>query len=152
MKIDNAAKEDVMAMVELGAHMLGESDHYRDFSIDGNKIFNLLNMLIDDENGIVIVARDDAGEVVGGFVGGVAEMWFSSESKAMYDYALFIRPDKRAGRLAIRLIAEAFKQAKEKGAVEALLTNSTGVQPERVEKLYQYMEMTRVGGMYFKLL
>lgn len=152
MKIENAKPDDVLALVELGALMFTESEHYRQFSIDGTKVFNLLNYLIEDPSGIVIVAREADGRAVGGFVGGVAEMWFSSETKVMYDNALFIHPAHRKGRLAMRLIQEAFAQARAKGAAEAILSNSTGFESGRVEKLFGFIGMTRQGGVYSKLL
>lgn len=148
MKITNAVHEDLITLVQLGAQMSHESPHYRQWPVNGEKIHTLISYLIDHEDGIVIVARDDAtGDVIGGFVGGVEPMWCNDE-KAMYDFALFISAPHRGGTLAISLMDEAFSQAKQKGAVTALLSNSTGVASERVERLYQHMGMNRLGGLY----
>jgi GNAT superfamily N-acetyltransferase len=148
MNITNAVHGDLLTLVELGAHMSQESPHYRQWPVNGEKIHNLIGWLIDSDDGIVIVARDEqTDDVIGGFVGGVEKMWCNDE-KAMYDFALFIAPSHRGGSLAVRLMKEAFSQAKQKGAVTALLSNSTGVASDRVERLFQHMGMNRLGGLY----
>lgn len=151
MSIENATQEDVIALTEVGALMWAESPHYSLFDYDRNQVAGLLSFLIDDDTGIVLVVRSE-GQVVGGFVGAVSKFWFSKDSKVMSDDALFIRPGFRGGFAVVRLLEEAFRQAKEKGAVEVQLANATGVFSNQVERLYQRIGMTRIGGYYYKLL
>jgi len=151
MNVRDATHADILPIVRLAAVMFEESEHYRQFTLDGGRVFAQLQALIDSDDGIVLVA-EEGENIVGGFIGGIALMWFSSESKSMYDNGLFILPGHRGGGTAIKLITEAFKQAKDKGAIEAQLTNTTGVASDRVEQLYQHMGMTRVGGQYYKIL
>lgn len=148
MQLTNATQEDVQKIVELGVLMFQESPHYRRFDIDGGKIFDLVTYLIDNDDGIVILCKDDTGEIVGGFMGSVGEMWFG-HARVLCDNALFIHPAHRGGMTAANLLREAFKQAKEIGAVEAQITNTTGVYSAQVERLYQYVGMTHIGGYYY---
>ncbi|MFL9669782.1 GNAT family N-acetyltransferase [Variovorax sp. AB1(2024)] len=149
MKIENATIEDVLPLVKLAVVMFNESPNYGRYNdFDGGKVFDIVTSLVTSENGIVIVCRDDSGEIVGGFVGGVDVMWFCRETKVMYDNALFIHPAHRGGMTAVNLLKEAFRQAKEKGASQAQVTNTTGVFSKHVERLYQYVGMEHVGGFY----
>lgn len=150
MKIENATTEDVIPMVKLAALMFKESPNYGRYTdFDAGKVYDTLTYLIEShEEGVVIVCRTDEGEIVGGFVGHVPVMWMLSTTRVLADLALFIRPSHRGGMTAVNLLKEAFRQAKEKGAAQAQITNTTGVYSEHVERLYQYVGMERVGGFY----
>mgnify|MGYP000918724954 CR=1 FL=1 len=133
--IRNATHEDVNRMVELGALMHAESK-FRAYSFDPWKLAATIGALIDGEDGIAIVAEED-GEIVGGFIGFLSEHYFGRD-KASYDLALFLQPEHRVGTLAMRLIRAYIKVAKEKGASEVVIANSTGVAKERVARLFEH--------------
>lgn len=145
-----ATPDDVQAMAICAMHMFYESPHYKQFSIDAKKVYDMMQWLVCNDDGIALVVEKD-GEIVGGFLGQVATHWFGNH-RAACDYGLFIDKDHRGGRTAIDLIHAANEIAKQKGAHEMIITNTTGVQGDRVEKLYQYTGFTRLGGSYYKLL
>lgn len=150
MKIENATIEDVPTLVGLAKVMAIESPNYSRFDFDSDKVFDSLCGLIENADGIVLVARTDEGELVGVFVGGITVMWFCTTTKVMTDFGFFLHPKHRGGGTAASLLQEAFRQGKEKGAAQAQITNTTGVYSEHVERLYQHVGMERIGG-YYKL-
>lgn len=147
MKIEEANQHDVLRLIELAGWMYEESPRHRKTEMDAERVYNFLSYLIGSPTGIVMVARDDEHGIVGGFVGGVEQQWYSVDSY-LYELTFFIHPDFRKGRLAIKLMRAAFAKGKELGAVECVMANSTNVQSERVEALYQYVGMTRIGGVH----
>lgn len=150
MIIRKATPQDVEQMAICAMHMFYESPHYRQFSIDAEKVYQMMLWLVSSDDGIALVVEKDS-QIVGGFLGQVAQHWFGHH-KAACDFGLFLDKDHRGGRTAIDLIHAANEMAKQKGAHEMIITNTTGVQGDRVEKLYQYTGFTRLGGSYYKLL
>ena len=150
MKLDFATPEDLVKLTTIGVTMFMESPHYSRFTYDPGKVFDILSLCVGTEKGVAVVLRDDNGEVVGGLIGVVEEHWFG-HSKMAYDIAFFILPEYRHGRWGIKLIQAFVESAKEKGADEVQLTNTSGVMSERVEKLIEYCDFTRVGGMFYKV-
>lgn len=141
----NATREDIPAMLALGELMHKESI-YAGYEYNKEKVSNLISWLIDSPKGIVFVSEQD-GVIQGGFMGSIDEHWFGTEPVAN-DYALFLAPEHRKGRLAVRLISEYIQQAKAKGAVQIMLANSTGVQIEGVARLYEAMGFEKRGYVY----
>lgn len=150
MVIRPATENDVGDMGACAMRMFYESPHYRQFSIDAQKVVNMLCWLIDSEDGIAIVAEHD-GKIVGGFIGSIATHWFGNH-RAASDMALFVDKDHRRGRLAINIVNAAIQEAATKGADELIIANTTGVESDRVEKLFQHVGFERLGGIYYKAL
>ena len=96
-----ANKSDIPAMVELGA-MHVASCSYKDFAYDRAKTAKALSDLM-DKHGFAVVAEQD-GKIVGGMVGDVVEMWFST-TRLGIEHIIFIHPKYRGPRMAVRLIA-----------------------------------------------
>ncbi len=143
-------EEDITAMLDLGIVMHRESG-YRDYPLSIDKLHSVLLYAITSPDGLCITAVSETGEVVGGFIGGFNEHWFG-HTRVAYDLALFLHPDHRGGSAGVRLLKKAFEVAKERGAVDMIVSNSTGYETERVEKLYEFVGMTRLGGVYQKRL
>lgn len=143
--IRNATVEDINTCLELATEMHQES-RFSKFSLNLNKLSLFMDYLIKDDSGIVLVAiKDD--EIVGGFMGLTVEHWFGN-SLASYDTALFVKKSERGGSLGYLLIKEYIRIAKEMGVEEICIGNSTGVDFEKVEKLYMTCGFSRVGGTF----
>lgn len=127
-----ARESDVQRMVELGARMHAESK-FRAYSFDPSKLAGTIRELL--ASGIALVAEVD-GLVVGGFLGHLVPHYFGHDLAA-YDLALFLAPEHRAGTVAMRLIKAYIAEAKKKGAAEVAIANSTGVQKERIARLFE---------------
>lgn len=131
--IRNATVADVPRMVELGKQMHAASK-FRAYSFDVAVLEATINGLIDKPRGIALVSEVD-GVIVGGFIGYLTEHFFGFDL-ASYDLALFLEPEHRGGITAARLIKAYIDQAREKGAAEIVVANSTGIAKERTAQLF----------------
>lgn len=139
-------EKHIEQILELGDVMYKESIHYGKSSYNKEKVESLLRWAVNDDKGIIVVAT--AGEkVVGGFLGCIGPLWFSEDDVAM-DMAIFLHPSFRHGMIGCSLIQEALKQAKSKGVDQFMISNATGYESERVERLFEYVGMDRIGGVF----
>lgn len=143
MKIREARYEDIPQLVELGQLMHTESQ-FKQYSFNSGKVAHLIEYLITNADGIVLVAVEQ-DEIVGGFIGSIAEHYFGFD-RYSFDFALFVKPESRNSTAGIKLLRAYVDAAKANGVNEILIGNSTGVESDRVEKLYGRMGFTRYGG------
>lgn len=142
MHIRQATLDDIPNLVALGRLMHQESV-YRTYALDVEKLALLLKHLLDEAAGIVLVA-ESSGAIVGGFVGMVVEHWFGLTKQAV-DLALFMEPSHRGGRTAFRLLNAYVEEAKNRGADQIVMANSTGVDMERVADLFEAVGFEKTG-------
>lgn len=145
IRIRRASLEDIDQMVELGAEMHRESS-YKQYSFDRRRTENTLVGIIEDRLGIPLVAEKD-GVILGGIVGGVSQHYFGLDMVAS-ELALFITKDERKGRLALKILLAFIDEAKELGADQIAIGNSTGVEIERVKAIYERMGFKHVGFVF----
>lgn len=142
-----ARLSDVKALVDLGLELHRDSDHNR-HNFKPMKVANLLAETIKNSMSVVYVAERD-GEIIGGFAGGITELWYS-DSLIGFDYSLFIKQGKRHGITAIRLLSAFEEWAKSKGAVEIQMGITTGINVESTSKLYRSRGFKEVGPLFCK--
>lgn len=106
MKIREATPADLAAMLALGAHMHAESPRFSVLHYDETKVEALLHTAIKEPAYFLMVAEQKEGDIVGGFLGFAAPMWFSAD-KVASDLALFIKQDRR-GRMNSIFFVRAF--------------------------------------------
>lgn len=83
-------------------------------------------------------------QYIGGILGMITPQYFGDDLMAR-DLAIYLRPEHRGGIAVVRLI-KAFEQwARDRGAKEIYLSQSTGVEVAMVEKLYQRLGYEVVG-------
>lgn len=101
--VTSATAEEMDSIVD----QLDQRHREEDFYIapfDRPKVVKLVGHLIDQPDGVVLVAKD--GErIVGCIVGGILERWFSSE-RAAYPIAFYILPEYRCTAALDRLLWE----------------------------------------------
>ena len=144
--IRNAEEKDLDRLVELSKQMHAESSTYSRYSFDVEKLRNYMWGTILNDSGILIVYEKD-GQIIGGFIGWIGEQWFGNDSVAC-DLGLFVEKDKRGAMAGALLIKRFTEIAKEKGAAQVVISNSTGVDKDRVGKLYEKLGMEHVGFVY----
>lgn len=66
------------------------------------------------------------------------------------EHLLYIAPEFRSGGLARQLIFAFADEARARGARDLMFSNGTGVEPERVGRLFESCGLSRVGGLYVK--
>lgn len=135
-------------MIKLGEIMHGES-RYSFMAYDGEKVAITLKTLM--QTGGFVRVHEREGEIDGGMVGYVAAAWFSSDIVAS-ELALFVRPDRRGGIAASRLIAEFVTWATERGAREAIMAINTGVKVLETAALYRHSGFNEIGGIFQRRL
>lgn len=140
-----ATAADIPAMLALGEAMHAES-RYSALAWCTPKVCGLLDMLLESDKGLVLVAERD-GVVVGGFLGFIDEHFFSRETVAT-DLALFIEPSRRGGVAAARLLKAYVVWATEQGAAQITVGITTGVHVEQTARLFQGCGFAPVGQMF----
>lgn len=132
------------------AHVMHTESRYRDRPLSESRVADLIASLINSPDGVVLVA-DDGGRIVGGVVGVVADDWFAV-CRVAYEYAVFLDPGARGGRLALRIVQAFQREAKARGASRVEMGITTGVHPERTARLYEHCGFEFLGPVYSKEL
>ncbi len=148
MKIRDAVLGDVQGLVWLG-QLLQKESQYAQYNYNKEKSIAILEWLIKTPDGIVFIAEKE-GELMGGFVGCVVSHWFS-DCTVSFDYALFVKPEKRGTMLGARLIKRYIEKAKKLGVDEVLIGYLTAIRPDNIqmlERLYEKLGFERQGGKY----
>ncbi len=140
--IRDAVEADIPTLLGLGAMMHQESI-YAAYHYDRSKVEDLMRAMIFSRYGLLFVSQEN-GVIQGGFMGSINPHWFGSDLVAS-DFALFLAPEHRNGRTGLRLVKHYIEQAKAKGASQIMLSNSTGVELERVASLYESMGFVKRG-------
>jgi GNAT superfamily N-acetyltransferase len=148
MNIELATAKDIPEMVRLGSLMHKESA-YAAFDFDFNKVANNFKFWVSSPDYFVAVAKDEDGNLIGGYCGYVTEYFFGKDLIAC-DLGLFIDPDRRGGMTAVRLIKAFEDWAQSKGAKEVCPGTTTMVAPERTSRLYERLGYKVVGSIFKK--
>ena len=144
--IRNAVKEDLPQIIELGRVMHAEARRLNKLTYVPAKVFLTMSSLIDNEEAFLRVAEED-GELIAGLAAIVKTHWYSTDKMA-YDLALFVRPDKRGGLTAARLIKEYVAWAKAHDAVIVQFGISTGVHLASTGALLERLGFKPSGFLY----
>jgi GNAT superfamily N-acetyltransferase len=120
-----AVRDDLPQLVELGRVMHAEARRLNKLTYVPAKVYANIANLIGAEHGFVWVAEEDS-QIVGGLVAYLDSPYYSTDRMA-FDMALFIRPEKRGGMTAARLVKEYMAWAKRKNAVITQFGIGTGV-------------------------
>lgn len=147
MKIRPATTEDLDAMLALGRHMHGESPRFSLLRYDETKVETLLYTALGDPAYFLMVAEQKDGDIVGGFLGFAATMWFSPDEVAS-DLALFIEQDRRGSMAAVVLVRAFVAWARERQVKQISLGISTGIKAEETAKLYAALGMKMYGYLF----
>lgn len=146
LNIRAASLRDLPQLVELGRVMHAESPRLGKLTLDELKAKATLAGLMSSAGGLLLVAEHE-GKIIGGIAAVITEHWYSHDKMA-YDIALFVRPDKRGGILAARLINAYAAWAREHGAVITQMGISTGVNVDTTGQLLENLGATRSGVLY----
>lgn len=140
--IRRAAIKDVPQLLALGKEMHEESS-YKQYSLNLRKLDVTLTSCIRDEMAIPLVAERD-GKLLGGIIGFISSHYFGDDLVAS-DMAFFLTKEERKGRLGLKLLMAFIEEAKRLGADQISIGNSTGVDIDRIKKLYESLGLTHVG-------
>lgn len=128
----------------LAKQMHQESEVHKHQAFNEQKVQRLFQASITKPEMLYFRLAVKDNEVLGGFYGMLVEPYFT-DVKVAKDLAWFITPDKRGGILAVRLVRDFEVWAKKHGAIQLGLGQSTGVQVEQTQKLYERLGYRVVG-------
>lgn len=141
-----ATRDEIPALIALGASMYQESRYAENSPFDALKCADLADHLISADAGCVLVAEHN-GQIIGWLAGGIGEQWFSRQLMA-FEYGVFISPHHRGGSAGARLVKSFMAWAKEHGAAVINMGITTGVHEERTGELYSRLGLSRTGLLY----
>lgn len=139
---------DMDAITELGEELLSQSV-YADCAMDRQKFRTLVAGMMGSKHTVVLLVVDD-NDKPQGFLLGLIDDLFWSRKRYATDLAFYIRKGYR--HLAPRVIKRFMAWAKKKPRVAHI---SMGIASgmgdlDRVGKMYESLNMSRVGGIYYK--
>lgn len=153
MKLRQATYEDIDNMVELGRKVYTES-RFTYLEYDINKLKQgLENLIMLHEKGshLCLLAENTQGAIIGGFVGGLEEYFFTSD-KSANSILIWVDPQYRGSSAALKFI-DVFKQwAIKKGAKEINIVVSSGVRIGSTDRFVRRLGFTQTGGNYAMVL
>lgn len=144
--IRTATRNDIPALIALGASMYQESRYAENSPFDALKCADLADHLINADAGCVLVAEHN-GQIIGWLAGGIGEQWFLHQLMA-FEYGVFISPNHRGGSAGARLVKSFMAWAKDHGAAVINMGITTGVHEERTGELYSRLGLSRTGLLY----
>ena len=140
--IRKARVEDMPKIIALGKRLQARTV-YADIPIDIQTFGGTLGQCISSAFGFAMVAERE-GEITGLMLGAAMPLWFSKKRSATD----FITYSERAGdgyRMIRKFIDWAWSLS---NVVEITLAQSSGVDTERSEIIYQRLGLSRVGAIY----
>lgn len=144
-----ATADDVANIVRLGK-ALRDSSTYATKSFSMEKAALAVTNLVESDTDLALVA-EQAGVMVGFLLGGLTYEWFSDDLIA-FDYSIYVVPNLRNGRLAIKFLKTFEQWAIAKGAINMQLGISTGIHVDNTSHFYQLLGFTESGRMFEKKL
>ena len=139
---------DVERAMRLGEMMHSEGVYaFLPFAHD--KVRRLGAAILADKEEQVYFARLclQDNEPIGVMVAYVSEYFFS-QYRIVQDMVLYVHPDYRQGRAALRLMRAFMSWAQRVGASEECLGITVGVNNEAAARLYEHLGYERVGYLY----
>jgi GNAT superfamily N-acetyltransferase len=139
--------DDIPTLIEIGRKAHEESE-YNVMSFNPDKCMRLCEQIINSPAMLGIVTlKDDV--IAGVIVAAVYPGYFTDELTAS-DLLVYVLPGYRGTRAFYRLCIFYITWARLQGAKLIFLRNSTGIEPEKVGKLYERMGFAQVGGIFRK--
>src|SRR3990172_1927449 len=145
-----ATGDDKAAMIALGARADTEARHNRSPPHLGKveRMFGHTQAANGLIFGIVLI---DEGVMIGMVIGLVTEHFFADMIYAA-NLVLYVVPEKRGGRGAVKLIRHFERECIARGANEILIGSTSNVQPARTMELYHALGYQPIGANAVKYL
>lgn len=144
MILSEIKREDRPDIIVMAKAMHAESPSYSKWPFVPRLVSAWIDMCLDVPDWRCIIAREDDGEPVGFMAVGMANMIFSTE-KTSDDLSLYVRPEKRGGTAALRLVKEMARWSKERGAVELRLGITTDVDELKTVRFLEKLGFVHAG-------
>ena len=137
---------DIAAMIPI-FHDIQRESPLGHIPIDEEKLTKFLQSNCERDDMFCLIEFSDADVIDGFFIGYLTEYFFSRE-KGAWDAIFYVRPQKRGGRTALRLLGEFKTWARLAGAKSLWLGTALGINSVRLRSFYLHLGMTEIGGIY----
>lgn len=141
---------DIVDIVSMGTRMHKESI-YQNISWNSTKVLDLAARVASSPMGLLLIAYDDSDGTPVGFFGAMINEHWASDDLVAHDFALYVVPENRGSRLGLNMIKMYNQWANANGAKIAMLGASTGIDGDRVSKLFEHVGFNNIGGLYYTL-
>lgn len=138
-----ATLADVPAILELGAIMASELPHYARMPYAPHKVEQFASNLIQSDDGFVHVSIY-GNQIVGIMAGMVTEHWMS-EAKIATELTVYMLPEHRGARDALRMIKAFIAWAPTRGAITTNLGICSDLNVERTAAFYERIGLRPYG-------
>lgn len=143
--VEQASILEIPELLEIAVQFWNESPTYKQRPLDINKVrAHLQSLILYPSTGCLFVCKDEHGQILGGFAGGIQAEWFG-HSVMSFDYCLFVRPESRGSRAAYLLIKQFIAWSQEQGADWIQCGTATKINTDRTIKFYEKMGFIHTG-------
>lgn len=141
--------KDIEEIIVLCKALHDESDYYRLQPFDKERLEASLSNVVFNENSIALLAIQH-NEIIGFFIGGLTYGLFNSELIA-FDYSVYVVPEQRNGRTAIKLIKAFEEWAISKGANRFRVGTTTDINTDKTSRFYEFLGFKACGVSFEKV-
>ncbi len=146
MKLRCATPDDIETGMELGRRMHEESE-FAFLPFDPVKVRRFLHCIAGDPEHYCVYVVEHEDRLIGMLVGQVMEYFFCRELLCD-DVLLFVERDQRGSVAALALVRAYLAWSRSRGAREARVAVSTGIDIDHTGAFLQRLGFRRVGGVY----
>lgn len=139
--------EDAQSIINLGEELKNES-RFREHTYNPVGVEQILAATVKAPDKFFI-AYDD--QFRGLILMGIREHYFSTYKQAG-DFAFFVKAEHRGSTLAVRLLQEAEKWAKEQGAHDMTILHNTGINMDQASRFFNRIGYGTQGQIFSKEL
>lgn len=144
-----ATINDIANIIPL-CEQLHSNSSYANKGLNLDKTRSFIAMLITSESDNAFVAVEDH-KIIGFFFCGLTYEWFSDDLIA-FDYSVYVIPERRNGRAAIKLFKAFEAWAKDKGTVYVQIGITTNINVINNSRFYNYLGYQDSGVLFEKRL
>jgi len=142
-----ATRQDIKSLLKLAQKMHNEGV-YREIEINQSKLKEyFISKILAYDSLVLVLIKNDI--IVGLFVAEIVSYFFSDENMAL-DNLFYIDKSYRKSFGAGKLLNDYFNWANQYAIKEICLSNTNGVETDKVEKMYVKLGFKKVGVMYKK--
>jgi hypothetical protein len=142
-----ATHDDILALVELGRPFVEQHPMLKGVAVSDESLATTLGNVID--HGVIIVAEDPNGELIGFLAGMLCPVWCAPEFKVATELAWWMKPGNRNGMTAIRMLRQFESWAEGQDAAQVIVSSIPAIS-KKVGNLYGKLGYQLVENSYRK--
>lgn len=144
MTIRDLASRDIPEVITLGG-MMHEESQYRDLCFYPKRVIDVCRYILDDDQQLGLIAETNNRIV--GMLAGYLRPYEYGDAILAHDRLVYVRPGYRGSSAFIRLVRRYVSWAREMGAEQVFLSQSTAVASHRVHGFYRRLGFEYLGSI-----